>query len=238
MRRIHLMLLILLPSTVLAQICGPQTRIYNGTSCSVYNSKVVFIFSSSTYCSGTLIAPDTVLTAAHCRGAAHEVRLGSEVSRVAKFIRHRRKGWVQTNRDYYPIYDIAIIKLKTPFKTTPARIDFRHKVEKGQFIYSAGYGLDETGADAWNRPWYSKLEYAVGEVSLKLRGIPVFEIPYASTNSGPCSGDSGGPAFIDEKVVGVVSYGISRYCDGEERTGFMAINDRLTRRFIKRRIRN
>ena len=125
-------------------------------------------------CSGVLIAPNAVLTAAHCQNAA----FGEEVSR---FIPHPDFS--------FPEHDIAIAQLAEPAVDLPvAPIG---EARDGEALI-AGYGDTEEGRTSQLHQATVQIE-AIGETFI-----------YVLPGPGSCTGDSGGGVFVDGVLVGIL----------------------------------
>lgn len=209
---------------VVLTACGPSSvedldlatsaaEIVGGTVAERDPAVVALVAYGSQYCSGTLIAPRTVLTAAHCirqhRTGVYQVRFGTRVS--APFLAIPVEAQLA-----HPGYasgsfanDIGLLRLAQaagdvqplPPNDTPLTDD-----DVGRPIRHVGYGA--TSGQGGGNGTRRETTYALREVRETI-------IESGGMGTQTCSGDSGGPAFMrlgefsGERVAGVVSYGDS-----------------------------
>jgi hypothetical protein len=149
-------------------------------------------------CTATLIAPDRVLTAAHCvKGSKQTFEVGGGVYDVAEAINH--PGW----KGSAPNFDIAVLKLATPVTNVTPMPLASEPPHPGEPIIIVGFGLTGvgTGDSGVKR---------MANTNVKLVKKQVFWIGDGS-GSGPtvCYGDSGGPTLVFrdgvEQLLGVHS---------------------------------
>ncbi len=163
--------------------------------------------AATVLCSGTLIAPDAVLSAAHCfdsrrPGLAYEVAVGStltgaadrvfvlEVVKHPEFDERTRANDVAILWLASPIDGVAPLPLPDPSSMPPPI---------GARVELAGFGATEPGA-----PPDGAKRVGVGRVAnVDANVIEVEPDPAVS-----CVGDSGGPLFAGEgELVGIASSG-------------------------------
>lgn len=216
-----------------------MNKIYGGDAPDAwYHDAVVSLHSRSSstgavtkspFCTGTLISTTVVMTAAHC------VTSGSSTlaaNRVAIYVGDD-PGTDLSSHDYtvtrverHPsyssstlYYDIALIELTsavtesvTPVPPLPSSLALT-SADAGINLNFAGFGYTETGAYGDKM----QIDLPLGGMGCSVDGCSgssssTLQFSYEQDGgNGPCSGDSGGPAFVDRSgtiyVAGMTSYG-------------------------------
>lgn len=182
--------------------------------------------TSGALCTGTVIAPTVVLTAAHCvhpdtvgTGVNFYVLTAPDLTDAA----HPSPKLTVKETHYDPAFDIknvlnghdiavVILDAPTTLKPIPWNGDTMATELTGQPVRLVGYGLNDS--------FGQKGAGIKRQVTAKLNS---FDSNFVKTGGlipwkGICSGDSGGPVLMKvggvEKVVGVNSFGIL-YCLSE-----------------------
>lgn len=161
-------------------------------------------------CTGTLIAPKTVVTAAHCIYAyganmQYFVTFGTYASSPTKAVQvtaqYKNPSYNQS------AWDFGVLRLATPvLDVTPIGINDTpmNQTHLGRTIRHVGFGLTVAGGQSSGTK---------REVSYGLRRVTPYTIESGASGKQTCQGDSGGPGFMvmpggtKEVLVGVVSYG-------------------------------
>jgi len=196
------------PASAAAAPADPSVAIVGGTptTSSTWPGVVaLFDLNDEFACTGTLVAPDLVLSAGHCGQGIDSVHLGSsnlvndpgEVFAVVE-------SWVHP--DFYATLDVALYRLEAEASTEPVPLLrdclVDHLVDDAE-AWIVGYGATDTYA--------SERPLALHEAQVPIvdadcdnlgRGCnsevsPGGELIAGGEGVDSCSGDSGGPLFLD-----------------------------------------
>jgi hypothetical protein len=177
---------------------------------------VMIVSTRGNLCTGTALARDLVLTAGHCVAPAATYRVylpgipppGLPLKSVVVNPRYNPKDYAAGR----VTPDIALLKLEDvlPANVLPTRLATPASVAAGDRFVIAGFGATANGSDTGAGTPRAAAMVATGRPgSLQIRLVdPAARGERAGL--GACTGDSGGPAFIERggvySVIGVVSW--------------------------------
>ena len=170
---------------------------------------VALLQNGKIYCSGVLITPSIVATAAHCITPTppDQIYFGTKLgTKKGSFIGVSDTKIHPDFDEDTLVNDIALIGLASRSTVTPAPVfkdDFDASF-KGLAIRIVGFGAPSAGEE-------SSLRKRTGDTTIASFGDDEFRL--LPKPSQTCNGDSGGPAFAtidgEEVVVGIASSGDS-----------------------------
>jgi secreted trypsin-like serine protease len=191
----------------------------------------------SPFCSGTLVSDSVVLTAAHCLDASKNPRkprarspgsLAIYVGDAPTVNNIVANLYLVSEVKIHPSYDpqrirddLGLVRLQsavpatdvTPVAHLPSSLGLT-SADIGATINFAGFGQTGTGSSGVKLQVDGTLEaFGCGVSGCPSTGDTATQFSYTPASSGPCLGDSGGPAFIIRNttpyVAGTTSYGDS-----------------------------
>jgi len=165
-------------------------------------------------CTGTLVAPRIVVTAAHCLNDvdtaqlmavtfAADVATATDADRVRAIDARIDPTWTSG------VDDVALLRLEQDAPVAPATLDLTSPAKTSASVTVVGFGADGAG-NTGKRLSGTALVGTVGAGDFEISASPAMT----------CNGDSGGPAFetegSGEQIVGITSYGNEACTTGTE----------------------
>jgi hypothetical protein len=205
------------PRPVPLERTGTRAPIYNGTPTGEYPSVVEIIISNtdqtSALCSGTLIAPNLVLTAGHCLSfdpSAASVYVFPDGVTPTQYVAIAYDVHPEFNLFRAAYADVGVLLLQSAvIDVAPATLATRTaRRARGTIV---GFGDDGAGDSGVKRVGTVRLRRcprAIKRVGV-LPGQLSTSVCWHAKRRGndTCPGDSGGPLFVGGAVLGVTSGG-------------------------------
>ena len=208
-----------LASAIFVALCTPAIAVTGGAppaSGDVARAIVMLVDEYGDLCTATALAPELVLTAAHCVIGAHKravkvYQTGQSIPvRAAQAHPHFNLASYAASR---ATADVALVRLAAPLPAivAPAELAAPRRVAAGEALIIAGFGVtvDRTPIGL-GIPREATLTVTGRPGSLQIR---LFDPKTRDRRPGrgACIGDSGGPAFETgadgkRRVVGVISW--------------------------------
>jgi secreted trypsin-like serine protease len=213
----------LITVTSFLALASPASAIVGGATAATAETgarhAVLIVGSRGNSCTGTAIARDLVLTAAHCVLPGADYKLVEFVAArqpvlkdVAQIARHPQFSLASLNNPRATA-DVALLKLAAPLPASIAPVALGGEVasaKAGDRFLVAGFGVTRRGDGRSGGTLRAATLEATGRPgSLQLR---LFDPATRNTRSGlgACTGDSGAPVFENNSgalaLIGVVSW--------------------------------
>ncbi len=174
-------------------------------------------------CSGTLIAPDVVITAGHCAEVnPTQVKLNTTDYNGAGGITASVKS-ITAYPNWQTTYDVSVIVLTAPVTgVTPRKVatacTFAGGWTNGASVHLVGFGATDIQAQGNNSKLYevsvplTDATCATGN-GCKAGVSPNGEFVAGGSGKDSCNGDSGGPVFMDTPRGPILVGAVSRATD-------------------------
>jgi secreted trypsin-like serine protease len=183
---------------------------------SVASAIVTIVGSHGTSCTGTLIARDIILTAAHCIAPGTTYKIVDYKSRPPRLLDIRRVAThpqfnMQSLLAHRATADVALLQLASPLSAQPVALGGAlMPIVAGQHLTVVGMGVAVRGdGRSGGVARAASLTVTGRPGTLQIRLVdPVANNTRAGL--GACTGDSGAPAFLDSSggsvIAGIVSW--------------------------------
>ncbi|MCW2761489.1 MAG: secreted trypsin-like serine protease [Marmoricola sp.] len=184
-----------------AKMVRHRRRVINGSPTPDFPDCVAVGSTRQWCCSGTLIGPNAVLTAAHCAKdeCSERVMVGQNTEEASG--RVVRVADVHVHPDYVPDgpCDLAVLVLSEEIEdVTPRAIASADAVEEATAVRVVGFGtIDVWGSFGYGAKRMVDVPLASSDPRYGADAKLEFVAGKPLLDKDSCSGDSGGPAYVD-----------------------------------------
>jgi secreted trypsin-like serine protease len=183
----------------------------------------VAVVGAQGMCSGTLIAPDVVLTAGHCTDVNPTQVIANTTDYAAQGGTHVNVTSITAYPSWQTQYDVSVVVLASPVTGVQPRAvgtacTFANFTASSQ-VHLVGFGLTDTAAAGTN----TRLNEVMAPVTdptcsggngCQAAVSPGGEFVAGGNGIDSCNGDSGGPVYLDTPRGPIVIGAVSRSVDG------------------------
>ena len=199
----------------LATLAGPALGVIAGREGGpAANSTVMVLNARGGVCSGIVLAPRTILTAAHCVAGGTDIRVHWKDGGAAPVLIAPASVTLHPGYDGQAIaarrrsIDMALLRMASPLpqRFTPATLFDGELPRAGSRITLAGYGVSREGEAETTGTYRSAAltavePYGPGKLLLWAQDAKAA----GKSGAGACQGDSGGPMVSDSALIVAVS---------------------------------
>ena len=195
-------------ATAHIELAGAYSHAAPGQFGAVVGLVMAFPGGKAGLCSGTLISPSVILTAAHCLEGVRDpnsilvftgdITRENFATRAVAAVQH--PGYVPSRHVQTNIVDLGVVAVRPgSIKARPYSVS-KAAPSRGESVTLIGYGITPDGNKSimGNEKNYG---------SSTIAGLYNSKYLVIDGQTGACEGDSGSPALVGNQLVGVVSGG-------------------------------